>query len=460
MKTHKAQHRTKTVPIKGMHCASCEILIAEELGSLPGVVSASASLKSGTATIVSSVAVHDGAIEKAIQSAGYEIGVEPRKKPLVTRNSRIWKDFLLGSVLVVGFFVLFKIFELDKLMSATTNNNSVGVMALIVGVTAGFSTCMALIGGLVLGVASKYAADHPTETAFQKFRPHLFFNLGRIASFIVLGAVIGMIGSAFALKGSLLGFLTILAGVVMLFLGLQLSEISPRITKGVTLPSGIAKKFGLHKRKEREYSHRNAFLMGALTFFLPCGFTQAMQLLAVSTGSPVQAAVIMGAFALGTAPGLLSLGGLTSVVQGLFAKRFFRIVGVLVIAMALVNVANGYNLAGLSRFLENSKSLLDTTFPKQSSEGSKVLATTYTLRDDIVPSKFTAKVGQKTTLAVDVQDNGQGCMSTIMIIGLDDNPQYLKKGKTLELTFTPISPGTYLIACAMGVPRGSITVER
>lgn len=45
-----------------------------------------------------------------------------------------------------------------------------------------------------------------------------------------------------------------------------------------------------------------------------------------------------------------------------------------------------------------------------------------------------------------------------MIIGLNDTPLYLRKGKKLELTFTATQPGKYTIACAMGIPRGSITV--
>lgn len=448
----------KTVPIKGMHCASCELLIADELGSIQGVSSAKASLKTNSATIISTAQISDNEIVNAVRAAGYEVGQEDGRKPFITRNERIWKDFAIGLTVILGLYVLFQILGIDKLTSSTTNSSRTGTMALLVGLTAGFSTCMALIGGLVISVASKYAENHPTETALQKFRPHLFFNVGRIVSFIVFGAIIGAIGSAVALKGTLLGFLTIAVGAVMLILGLQLTELFPRITRGLTLPSGLAKKLGINNRKEREYSHKNSFLMGAATFFLPCGFTQAMQLLAVSTGNPLQAAVIMGAFAIGTAPGLLSLGGLTSVVKGAFAQRFFRIVGVVVVAMALINFTNGYTLAGLNRFLDSSKPMVNTAVQQQSSEGSVILNTTFKLQEDIVPSKFTAKVGQKTTLVVDVKENGQGCMSTIMIIGLDDTPQYLKKGKKIELTFTATKPGTYTIACAMGVPRGSITV--
>lgn len=455
---HSPHLLEKTVPIKGMHCASCELLIAEELESIPGVTSAQASLKSNSATIMSAEQVSDKDIESAVRAAGYEVGYESGQKPFFTHNERIWKDFAIGIIVVLGLYVLFQVLGIDKLVSSTSNSTSTGTMALLVGLTAGFSTCMALIGGLVISVAAKYAENHPTETALQKFRPHLFFNAGRIVSFIAFGAIIGAIGSAFALKGTFLGLLTIAVGAVMLVLGLQLTEIFPRITRGLTLPSGLARKLGINTRKEREYSHKNAFLMGAATFFLPCGFTQAMQLLAVSTGNPLQAAVIMGAFAIGTTPGLLTLGGLTSVVKGAFAQRFFRIVGVIVIAMALINFTNGFTLAGLNRFLDSSKPMVNTAVQQDSSEGSVILNTTFKLKEDIVPSTFTAKVGQKTTLVVDVKEDGQGCMSTIMIIGLDDSPQYLKKGKKIELTFTASKPGTYTIACAMGVPRGSITV--
>lgn len=450
---------TKTVPIKGMHCASCELLISEELEALPGVESTQVSLKTNTATIVSTRRIVDTDIANAIEAAGYEIGIETGKKPLLTRNPRIWKDVTTGAVIVLGIILVFKIFGIDRLLNVSTGGGSAGTMALLVGLTAGFSTCMAMIGGLVLSVAAKYAENHPSETALQKFRPHLIFNLGRITSFVVLGAVIGGIGSAFSLKGSLLGLLTIIVGLVMLVLGLQLTEAFPRITKGLTLPSGLAKKLGIKQHGEREYSHKNAFLMGAATFFLPCGFTQAMQLLAVSTGSPVQAAIIMGAFAIGTAPGLLSLGGLTSVVKGAFAQRFFRIVGVIVVAMAMVNFVNGYNLTGLNRVFDSIKlPAAAQSAATQDSAGSVILNTTFKLNGDITPSTFTAKVGQKTTLLVDVQDDGSGCMSTIMVPGLDDTPQYLKKGKKLELTFTPTSAGKYNITCAMGIVRGSITV--
>ena len=70
--------------------------------------------------------------------------------------------------------------------------------------------------------------------------------------------------------------------------------------------------------------------LGVATFFLPCGFTQAVQVYALSTGSPLTAGAIMAVFAIGTAPGLLALAGLTLVPRSA-RPAFVRVVGVVVL---------------------------------------------------------------------------------------------------------------------------------
>lgn len=458
--------KQQTFPIKGMHCQSCEVLITEELESLPDVHKAEVSLRTKTATVTAKNLPPRAAIERAIKAAGYEIGYD--EKPAISKDKRVYKDIAIGFGLVAVLLAIFTKLGLGDVANVNMSGASVGLVALMIGLTAGFSTCMALIGGLVLGISSRHAEKHPTASSMQKFRPHLFFNGGRIVSFTVLGGVIGALGAAFQLKGSLLGLLTIGVGLVMLLLGLQLTDLFPRLKGSLTMPSRIGKLIGVKKHAAREYSHTDSFWLGAATFFLPCGFTQAMQLFAVSTGSWVSGALIMGMFAIGTTPGLLSIGGLTSVVKGVFATRFFRVVGVAVVAMAFINLSNGYNLLGIGGLFKND-STPATMAPSEKKETSGVkaetdlpatmLATTFKLSSDITPSTFTAKVGQKTTLTVDVKEDGQGCMSTIMIPGLDDNPQYLKKGKKILLTFTPKKAGTYPITCAMGLQRGSITIQ-
>lgn len=458
------------LPIKGMHCRSCEITLTDKLELLKDVKKVDVSLRSKTATIYANNLPPSSAIKRAVAKAGYEIGYD--KKPWLSKNADDYKDLLLGIVIVavLGFVV-------SRIGIANINTGSIvsggAVVALLVGLTAGFSTCMALVGGLVLGLSAKHAERHPTATTMQKFRPHIFFNLSRIITFFVLGGLVGVLGSVFQLQGSVLGLLTIVVGIVMLVLGLQLTNLFPRLNSGgITLPAGISKRLGFKNHNDKEYSHKNAAVLGAVSFFLPCGFTQAMQLYAMSTGSFTTGALVMGLFAIGTTPGLLGIGGLTSTVEGSFAKHFFKIAGVAVVTMAFINISNGYNLTGWQRpFAKSSNTATPTkevTFtlltgeaekpqPVDGSAADNKLRASYTLASGMVPAEFTVKANQSYMLEVLAKEDGAGCMSTILIPGLNNKVQYLQKDKTNKLPFKISKPGVYQITCAMGVPHGKIT---
>ncbi len=441
-----------TLPIEGMHCRACEITIAEQLEKVDRVTSAVVSLKSKTATIEATAPPSQTDLLRAVQAAGYTIG--DKKRPFFSHNPSDYKDVCIG-ILVIGILsLLYVSFNLGKTLPlGSVSSGGVGV-ALLTGLVAGLSTCMALIGGLILGLSARHASKHPTATAMQKFRPHLFFNLSRIISFFIFGGVIGALGASIQLKGVSLGLLTIIVGIVMFSMGLQLTNIFPRLTNGkLSLPPAIAKFLGLKKRAEKEYSHSNAMALGTLSFFLPCGFTQVMQLYAISTGSLVTGSLIMGLFAIGTAPGLLGVGGLTSIMKRKATGRFFKIAGVAVMVMALVNVTNGYTLTGFQL-----PSFAGSTSAVVSQSSGTVLKTIYTTKNDITPSTFTVNRGTSYTLEVDSKDDGSGCMSTIMIPGMFDTPLLLVKGKKQILTFTPTKTGSFQITCAMGIPRGTITV--
>ncbi|NCU43258.1 hypothetical protein EOL72_02845 [Candidatus Falkowbacteria bacterium] len=89
---------------------------------------------------------------------------------------------------------------------------------------------------------------------------------------------------------------------------------------------------------------------------------------------------------------------------------------------------------------------------------AQVIKAVYTEASDIQPNAFEVKVNQPVRFEVSVKDDGYGCMSTIMIPGLWRQPLTLRKGQTLVMEFTPKRVGTYQIACAMGVPRGTLKV--
>ncbi len=455
----------RKISIIGMHCNACTIVVADELEKIPGVTSAKASLKNNSAIIEYSIDPSDEQLERAIKAAGYSIGSET--KTFFTQDRSVIEQFIISILILALIFLIFRRTSLTSLNFQSLTDNS-GLMALAIGLTAGFSTCMAMIGGLVLGMSARFSEKHPSATAIQKFRPHLFFNSGRIVAFFVLGGFLGVFGSVLKINSSVTGLLTIVVGFVMIILGLQLTELFPKLTnKGITLPSGVAKALGLKKRGTREYSHKNAMALGAVSFFLPCGFTQAMQLLAISSGSFLTGALVMGLFAIGTTPGLLGIGALTSSVRGWFANSFFRFVGVVVVVLAIYNISNGMTLAGYRISFErpqatSTSKIIQNKQPDSNStsqtEEPIILTTSFNISQDIKPNTFNVEVGKPYILEVNATEAGVGCMSTIMIPGIYKTPLLITKGK-IQLPFTITKPGSYEITCAMGIPRGVLNAS-
>lgn len=115
---------------------------------------------------------------------------------------------------------------------------------------------------------------------------------------------------------------------------------------------------------------------------------------------------------------------------------------------------------GVLRFVEERFGLEAPTTATTSApaQNAQVIKSVFTVANDIQPSTFEVKVGQPVRFEVEVQENGYGCMSTIMVPGLWQKALTLRKGQTLVMEFTPSKTGVYQITCAMGVPRGTIKV--
>ncbi len=454
-----------TIPIAGMHCRSCEILIEEKLKEIPEVVKADVQYKKGTADIFyDSQKPNREEIETAIRDAGYEVGVTG-KSPFLSRNISDYKDLGIAALVLLMLWIVIR--DLGLAGISFVPESSVGSTAplviFLVGLTAGLSTCMALVGGLILSISARHAEKHPEATTLQKFRPHLFFNVGRIVSYAALGGLLGVMGSFLRISGMPLGFLTIFIGVVMFLLGLKLVGIFPRL-EGVslTLPKSISRRLGID-HKSREYSHRNATILGALTFFLPCGFTQSMQLLAIGSGSFASGAFILGLFALGTAPGLLGIGGLASAVKGIFAQRFFKFSGIAVLFFAFFNISNGLTLVGWRSVSNPSSSGQSSSVEEPrmsvSSPASRSGVQIVRMTQDgygYHPQTITVERGRPVKIIV-TSTNPYSCASSLIIPKMNVQKN-LQSGENV-IEFTPTETGTIPFSCSMGMYGGSIVVK-
>lgn len=456
--------KKQTVHIQGMHCRSCEILLEDGMKDIRGVKMVNVSHSKGTAEISYKGRLDLTRVQSVVEASGYSFGIG-KKAQLISSRKEDWHQLSAAALLLVGLYFIGRWTGVFDLGNSVSNNYSSLPVVFLVGLTAGVSTCMALVGGLVLGVSAKFAKRKPLATAQEKFTPHVMFNVGRIASFFIFGGLIGGLGSVLQISMSLVGFLTILVGLSMFFLGLQLIAVFPRLSgMQITLPKAISRAFGMDQAKQAEYSHKNAALLGAMTFFLPCGFTQAMQLYAISTGSPLAGALTMGVFALGTAPGLLGIGGLTSAVKGQSAKYFFKFAGLVVIALSVFNVSNGLNLTGWKSSLglpvsAQTQTKADSKVLGAAQGEDQVLKGTYSPEEGVVPRSFTAKVGQPVRVEIYAKENGAGCMGSFALPGLTKKVAAFKKGQTVVMEFTPTKVGTYQMTCAMGIPHGTITIK-
>ena len=162
-----------------------------------------------------------------------------------------------------------------------------------------------------------------------------------------MGGILGFIGKAVGISFLFSAILGLAASAVMIMIGLNLLGIFKK--NKITLPSNIFSFF-----RKAEHAIWAPVLIGIGTFFLPCGFTQSMQIAALSSGTFTSGFLIMLSFALGTLPvlGLLSYGSV-SFSSSKNTPLFFKAAGVVVVGLGVFALLSGLAGVGLINPLFN-----------------------------------------------------------------------------------------------------------
>jgi sulfite exporter TauE/SafE len=282
-------------------------------------------------------------------------------------------------------------------------------------------------------------------------RPQVAFNGGRILGFAAGGAVLGMLGSAFEIPTTVLAVGVLAAAVVMTILGVRLTGLSPRIAAwSPTLPGRWGRRAA---GGAGSYTDWRALSAGAATFVLPCGFTQAMQIYAVSTGSPAQAAAVMAAFAVGTAPGLLGLGIATGAASAKGGSVALRFVGVVVLAFALVTAGSSLRTLGVEL-----PSLGGSTPTAVSSNvtlaGGTQTVTMTQLADAYSPADTTVYAGIPIRWVIE-SEAPYTCAAFLRVPDLGVRADLAPGTNTVDLP--ALDEGTTPFSCSMGMYSGTLT---
>ncbi|MDT9692989.1 sulfite exporter TauE/SafE family protein [Streptomyces sp. P9(2023)] len=369
------------------------------------------------------------------------------------------------------------------------------------GLLAGGASCAAVQGGLLAGAVtrrnpattptSKTASPAParrgSRTATQHrtaSRSHAVlteprplvpvgaFLAGKLVSHTLLGALLGVFGDALQPSPRAQAIMLLAAAVLMVLFALDLLGVK---AVGRLVPRAPASFGRLLRRSAKTDSVATPALIGFATVLVPCGVTLSVELLAITSGSPVAGAAVMAGFVVGTAPLFAALGYLFRRTSQALSGRLAVLTGVVVLGVAAWTVVSGLQAGGWATFnLSDTPAAAAAPAPsdagKESGSGQKPAAdgpvridasgkqiVTLTVTDFYVPTQFTAKAGVPTTLVLRGKDSG-GCARAFTIPELGVQEIVKRDGDT-NVDLGTRKAGTLRFSCAMGMQTGSIDFQ-
>ncbi|MBU1102041.1 sulfite exporter TauE/SafE family protein [Patescibacteria group bacterium] len=450
--------------VQGMHCASCEILIEKKVLEIEGIESAEASTAKGQLLLVSrGKELSPEMLNKIFTGSGYIFSGKPflNQKSAVGVNG--WLIFSV-SLLIISIFYFLQKTGLGSL--ATLNSKSGYLSFLVFGVLAGVSSCAALVGGLVLSMSKQWSELYSDKDSFwQKSQPHLLFNAGRLISYGLLGGILGLIGEKLQFSITASSILVFAISILMVFLALQMLGIKAFQKFQITIPKFITKKIA---DESNFHGRLIPFVLGGLTFFLPCGFTLTAQGTALLSGSALNGGLIMFLFALGTSPTLLAIG-LTSIKfikNHRLSANFLKTAAILILFFALFNINSQLNILGVPSFSSLAGQITKGNGTDSQAQSDKDLAPVIAGKQILKmrasssgysPNYFKVRAG--VPVRWEIFDTGtSGCTNAIISRNLFDGEIALTPGQTSIEEFTPAKAGKYRFSCWMGMVSGTIEV--
>src|SRR3989344_5609765 len=233
----------------------------------------------------------------------------------------------------------------------------------LTGLTVGGVSCMAVQGGLLASTIAAREEEDIRAGLHHKHNlwPTLAFLTTKFIAYLILGFILGSFGSALSLSDSARIVMQIAAALYMIVVALNLLNVHPIFRYAIIQPPRFLSKLVRSQSKSKDLFAPAA--LGALTVFIPCGTTLAMEALVISSGSPYLGAAIMGVFVLGTSPLFLGLGFLTTALGDAFRTKFLKIAGVAVLYLGATSLNGALVVAGspvtLQTIADNSPIQID-----------------------------------------------------------------------------------------------------
>ena len=339
----------------------------------------------------------------------------------------------------------------------------------LTGLTSGGVTCAAMQGGLLASViANQKKLSATPGLGRDDIAPVSAFLGAKLVSHMILGALLGALGGVVELSLTAKLIFQGVAALFMLATALNLLDVHPIFRYLSFQPPKWA--YRLMKNNEKKANLFAPSILGFLTVFIPCGVTQAMAVVALSSSSAIQGALIMAAFVLGTVPLFYLIGIGTARLSEVWRRDFLRLASYLLIFMAassfngILQVTDSpYSIQRMGpqlvRLLPPYKKTPSSTQadPSVIIENGVQKVTISVENGGYTPKYFRVKAGQPVELTLATDGQVYSC-ATAFTFKAFDIYDVLKPIDSKVHKFTPEKKGKYTYSCSMGMYSGVMEV--
>lgn len=426
---------TKIVKVGGMTCNACEKKVKKIIESQVGLKVINLDIQSGK------VVIEGNDIDLS------SLGVLLDKEGYFLEENTGWVYRIIFVLWIA--LILFLGSKAYAMLGSSKLDTSIGFAGVFVfGVITSFH-CIGMCGGIAISRAN-------SDSKFKNLVNSLYYNLGRVLTYALIGGVLGTIGGAFTLSLKVKGIMYLVIAIVMMSIGGYNAGI---LKKRIKLPT--------IKLRNRNISlnRPHSFLVGIMNGFMPCGPLQTMQLFVLTTLSFKMGFLYMLVFGLGTSIMMIVFGNIGSAVPKKYSKQIVKTSGVIVLIMAVGILNQGLSGLGVKTpfnfdaqiGFENSEDSGDESAVKQYAEvidGYQIVVMNvngyYDLENVIVRKDMPVKIKLEVTKVTP-------CIDTVTI------PEYdIVKGLSIgsdEMIFTPNKSGEVVITCWMNMVTQYLEVE-
>ena len=324
-------------------------------------------------------------------------------------------------------------------------------LAFLTGLTSGGVSCIAIQGGLLASAVSNIENGNKSRNTVT------VFLLSKLLTYTLLGFLLGFIGSHLVLTPKVAAVLQIVIGLFLLATAGRILNLHPIFRYFVIQPPKFIYK--LAKNQSRGKNLFAPIVLGALTVFMPCGVTQAMMVVALGTANPIQSALIMLAFTLGTSPVFFALG--LSISKLIKYKAFNFVSAGVIISFAILSLNGAMGLLGSPHTMQNYWKVVTGNITNTQIKSAAVVSGFQEATIIVKNNGYTSDV---TTLKVDVPvrlkiitDNVYSCSRSFTVPGLNISKVLPATGEEI-IEFTPTKTGRLAYSCSMGMYTGSFEV--